>query len=215
MVSRKNVGVSEEAGAGFEPVGAASDSCERFDVVIVGCGSSGLYTELNLPAEMSGACLRKRRRRAAIPCLRRGRICVLLDEDDYDSFYEDTMRAGHYENRPKSVDICFAQARAVIDSLIGLGVAFERTPEGDLAYTREGGHTRARICYHADTTGQEITQTLLSAVEKLANVEIREHACMVDLVEEDGACAGVAIEGENGARTVVRSFRSSSSPRAG
>ena len=59
MVSRKNVGVSEEAGAGFESVGAASDSCERFDVVIVGCGSSGLYTALNLPAEMSVLVLAK------------------------------------------------------------------------------------------------------------------------------------------------------------
>ena len=131
MVSRKNVGVSEEAGAGFEPVGAASDSCERFDVVIVGCGSSGLYTALNLPAEMSVLVLAKTEASRCDSMLAQGGICVLLDEDDYDSFYEDTMRAGHYENRPKSVDIILRSTTAVRDSLIRLGVAFERTPEGD------------------------------------------------------------------------------------
>ena len=154
MVSKKNAGVSEEAGAGLELAGAASGSCERFDVVIVGCGSSGLYTALNLPAEMSVLVLTKTEAKRCDSMLAQGGICVLLDEDDYDSFYEDTMRAGHYENRPESVDIMIRSSRAVIESLIGLGVAFERTPKGDLAYTREGGHTRARICYHADTTGQ-------------------------------------------------------------
>ena len=157
MVSKKNAGVSEEAGAGLELAGAASGSCERFDVVIVGCGSSGLYTALNLPAEMSVLVLTKTEAKRCDSMLAQGGICVLLDEDDYDSFYEDTMRAGHYENRPESVDIMIRSSRAVIESLIDLGVAFERTPKGDLAYTREGGHTRARICYHADTTGQEIT----------------------------------------------------------
>lgn len=59
MVSKKSAGVSEEAGAGLELANAASGSCERFDVVIVGCGSSGLYTALNLPAEMSVLVLTK------------------------------------------------------------------------------------------------------------------------------------------------------------
>lgn len=205
MVSKKNAGVFKGVGVGLELAGAASGSCERFDVVIVGCGSSGLYTALNLPVEMSVLVLTKTEAKRCDSMLAQGGICVLLDEDDYDSFYEDTMRAGHYENRPESVDIMIRSSRAVIESLIDLGVAFERTPEGDLAYTREGGHTRARICYHADTTGQEITQALLSAVEELSNAEIREHTCVVDLVEEDGACAGVVVEGENGVRSVVRS----------
>ena len=34
-----------------------------------------------------------------------GGICVLKDENDYDSYFEDTMRAGHYENNKESVDI--------------------------------------------------------------------------------------------------------------
>ena len=114
MVSKKNAGVSEEAGAGLELAGAASGSCERFDVVIVGCGSSGLYTALNLPAEMSVLVLTKTEAKRCDSMLAQGGICVLLDEDDYDSFYEDTMRAGHYENRPESVDIMIRSSRAGI-----------------------------------------------------------------------------------------------------
>ena len=37
--------------------------------------------------------------------LAQGGICVLKDENDYDSYFEDTMRAGHYENNKESVDI--------------------------------------------------------------------------------------------------------------
>ncbi len=29
--------------------------------------------------------------------LAQGGICMLPDEDDYDSYFEDTMKAGHYE----------------------------------------------------------------------------------------------------------------------
>lgn len=197
--------VSETIENGPNAVVGASEPCEHVDVVIVGCGSSGLYTALNLPVDMNVLMLSKTEVARCDSMLAQGGICVLLDEEDYDSFYEDTMRAGHYENRPESVDIMIRSSRAVIDSLIGLGVSFERTPEGDLAYTREGGHSRARICYHADTTGREITRSLLAAVEKLSHVEIREHTCVVDLVEEGGACAGVVVEGENGVRSVIRS----------
>lgn len=43
--------------------------------------------------------------------LAQGGICVLRDESDYDSYFEDTMRAGHYENRKESVDIMIRSSR--------------------------------------------------------------------------------------------------------
>ena len=87
---------------------------------------------------------------------------MLRDEEDYDSYFEDTMRAGHYENRRESVDIMIRGSRSVIDHLLALGVRFEKNPDGTLAYTREGAHSRPRICFHKDITGKEITTTLLS-----------------------------------------------------
>lgn len=44
--------------------------------------------------------------------LAQGGICVMRDENDYDDFFEDTMRAGHYENNKESVDIMIRSSRA-------------------------------------------------------------------------------------------------------
>lgn len=99
--------------------------------------------------------------------LAQGGICVLRDESDYDSYFEDTMRAGHYENRKESVDIMIRSSRDVINDLLNFGVRFAKNPDGSLAYTREGAHSRPRICFHEDITGKEITTTLLSHVKKM------------------------------------------------
>ena len=116
--------------------------------------------------------------------LAQGGICVLHDKDDYDSFMEDTLKAGHYENRRESVDIMIRSSRPVIDELIGYGVDFARKADGSLDYTREGCHSRARILFHEDITGKEITSHLLAAVRQLPNVTIRDFTTMVDIVTD-------------------------------
>ncbi len=50
----------------------------------------------------------------------------MKDENDYDSYFEDTMRAGHYENNKESVDIMIRSSRDVINDLVGYGVRFEK-----------------------------------------------------------------------------------------
>ena len=49
---------------------------------------------------------------------------MLLDDKDYDSYFEDTMKAGRYENRKESVDIMLRSSQAVINSLEKYGVEF-------------------------------------------------------------------------------------------
>lgn len=139
----------------------------HYDVVIVGCGVGGLYTALNLPEDKQILMLSKAELETCDSMLAQGGICVLRDEDDYDSYFEDTMRAGHYENRKESVDIMIRGSRDVINDLIGYGVQFERNEDGSLAYTKEGAHSKPRICFHEDITGEEITTHLLSAVKQL------------------------------------------------
>ena len=162
------------------------------DVVIVGCGVGGLYAALNLPADADVVMLSKGAVDECDSMLAQGGICVLPEAADYDAFFEDTMRAGHYENRRESVDIMIRSSRSVVNDLLALGTRLERDADGGLAFTREGAHSRPRICYHADVTGKEITEHLLAAVRRLPNVRILEHTAMIDLVVEDGACKGVA-----------------------
>lgn len=167
---------------------------ESYDVVIAGCGVAGLYTALHLPSSMRVLMLSKGPLDHCDSMLAQGGICVLLDESDYDSFFEDTMAAGHYENRTKSVEIMIRESRQTLDDLVDRGVDFARLENGDLDYTREGGHSRPRICYHGDTTGKEITSTLQQHVRELPNVEMREYIQAVDLLVKDGACAGLLVQ---------------------
>ena len=108
----------------------------KTDVVIVGCGVGGLYCALNLPKDKKIIVVTKSVASESDSFLAQGGICVLRDENDYDSFYEDTMKAGHYENKPESVDIMIRSSRAVINDLVSYGAQFAKAGE-DFDYTRE------------------------------------------------------------------------------
>lgn len=167
---------------------------QNYDVVIAGCGVAGLYTALSLPRDMKILMLSKEDIASCDSMLAQGGICVLRDENDYDAYFEDTMRAGHYENRRESVEIMIRSSRGIINHLLALGVQFEKNGDGSLAYTREGAHSRPRICFHKDITGEEITTTLLSHVKTLRNVTIMEYTTMTDIIEKDGICIGIKAE---------------------
>ena len=174
-----------------------------FDTVIAGAGVGGLFTALHLPAEQKILMIAKEDLESCDSMLAQGGICVQHDDDDYDSFFEDTMRAGHYENRKESVDIMIRNSRDVIDQLIAYGVDFNRKPDGSLDYTKEGAHARPRICYHADITGKEITTKLQTAVKALPNVEIMEYTTMTDIMEENGVCTGMIAETREGDKLII------------
>ena len=177
---------------------------EKFDIVIVGCGCSGLYTALHLPRDKKILMICKEDLESCSSMLAQGGICVQHDDDDYDSFFEDTMKAGHYENRKESVDIMIRSSRHVIDELLKLGVRFDMQEDGTLNYTREGAHAKPRICFHEDITGKEITTTLLYHVTKLDNVEIREYTTMTDIIVEDGVCKGIIATTKDGDTLTIR-----------
>ncbi|MBD9274853.1 L-aspartate oxidase, partial [Clostridium sp.] len=171
---------------------------ENYDVVIVGCGVGGLYTALNLPSEGRILMICKEDIESCDSMLAQGGICVLRDETDYDAYFEDTMRAGHYENRKESVDIMIRSSRDVINNLLKLGVGFDKNPDGSLKYTKEGAHSQPRICFHEDITGKEITTTLQTRVKELPNVEIREYTVMTDILVENGICTGILAKNAAG-----------------
>jgi len=169
----------------------------KTDILIVGSGAAGLYCALNLPQDKNITIVTKDTAERSDSFLAQGGICVLKDESDYNSFYEDTMRAGHYENNPESVDIMIRSSRKVIGDLVDYGVQFEKQGE-EFAYTKEGAHSRPRILFHEDQTGKEITSNLLKAVRQLPNVKIVEKYTMVDIISKDNVCFGIVGHDENG-----------------
>jgi len=134
--------------------------------------------------------------------LAQGGICVLRDDEDYDSYYEDTMKAGHYENNPRSVELMIRSSQEVIGDLIACGAEFEKDENG-YVYTREGAHSRPRILFHEDETGKEITSKLLATVRKLSNVTLVEHYTMVDLLTKDNVCYGIVGHDRDGVYSTI------------
>lgn len=167
------------------------------DILIVGTGASGLFAALHLPEDRQILMITKEEVRQSDSFLAQGGICVLRDDSDYESFKEDTLKAGHYENRVESVDIMIRSSRDVIRELIGYGVEFANK-DGQLEYTREGCHSKPRILFHEDITGEEITSKLLKEVQSRKNITIREHMTMIDLVEENNCCYGIIAMDQNG-----------------
>lgn len=126
---------------------------------------------------------------------------MLKDESDYDSYFEDTMKAGHYENDKKSVEIMIRSSQDVIKDLVSYGADFRKDENGNFVFTSEGAHSHHRILFHEDETGKEITTHLLEAVKKLDNVTLMDHTTMLDIVEKDNVCYGAVLQLSDGTIT--------------
>ncbi len=167
------------------------------DYVIVGTGVSGLYCALNLPKDSNIIMITKDSMENSDSFLAQGGICVLVDEDDYDGYFNDTMNAGHNENNPETVEIMIRSSRRLIDDLVNYNVDFAMD-NGKLLYTKEGAHGRPRILFHEDITGKEITSKLLAAVKKLSNVKMLEYTTMTDLIMDGNNCLGIVAKSNSG-----------------
>ncbi len=178
---------------------ATNKAVTHTDVLIVGSGCSGLIAALHLPADKKITVITKRNVERSDSFLAQGGMCMLDDMSDYDAYFEDTMKAGHYENDEGSVDLMIRYSHELADELIGYGVRFTRNEDGSLDFTREGGHSRPRILFYKDITGREITEKLWAEVLTRDNIEIIEYQKMVDLIIRDNCCYGAVVK-DNSAR---------------
>ena len=179
------------------------NSVQKYDVLIAGTGVAGLCCALNLPRDMRVLMLTKAAADESDSFLAQGGICMLRGEEDFRGYFDDTLRAGHYENDAAAVEQMIRLSPAMIAELVENGVEFARDEEGNFRFTREGGHSRPRILFHDDVTGEEITSKLLALVRALPNVEIREHTELVDIIAEGNECFGGVVRSEDGKLTDV------------
>ena len=171
---------------------------KRTDVLIVGTGCSGLYCALQLPQDMQILMISKSDLESSDSFLAQGGMCTLRSDDDFESFFQDTLKAGHYENDRESVKIMIQSSKAVVEDLLSYGTEFDRDEEGNLLYTREGAHSNNRILFHEDITGKEITSSLLGKVIERSNITLMEYTTMIDILEKDNRCYGAVLRNEDG-----------------
>ena len=170
----------------------------KTDILIIGSGCSGLYCALHLPQDKRITIITKSDLESSDSFLAQGGMCMLKDDFDYKSYFEDTMRAGHYKNDEKSVEIMIRSSQDIVQDLLHYGVDFQRESDGTLAFTREGAHSAQRILFHEDITGKEITSKLLAQVKERENISLMEYTTMLDLLCKDNSCYGAVIRHEDG-----------------
>ncbi len=181
---------------------------QDYDVLIAGTGVAGLCCALNLPRDTRILMLTKAAVDESDSFLAQGGICMLRGTEDFESYFEDTMRAGHYENDETAVRQMILSSPEMIAELVQDGVEFARDERGEFRFTREGGHSRPRILFHDDVTGKEITSKLLSIARRRENIVIREYSELVDIVCKDNECYGGIVRDVNTGelRTVFARF---------
>lgn len=170
----------------------------KTDTVIIGSGVAGVFAALCLPEDMDILVITKEDFDECDSYLAQGGVCVLKDIADFKCYFEDTMKAGHYENNPESVKIMIKESPEVIGQLVDLGVQFDTSDDGEFDYTREGAHRQNRILHHKDETGKEITATLLAIAREKKNITFVNRTTMIDLIEKDNTCYGIVCEDELG-----------------
>lgn len=166
---------------------------KEYDVVVVGTGAAGLFAALKVNEKNSILMITKDKLENSDSYLAQGGICMLLNDEDYDSYFEDTMRAGRYENNKESVDVMIRSSQDIIKELISYDVDFDRNENGEFSFTREGAHSTFRILHHKDVTGKEITSKLLAAAKTKKNITMSEYTTMVDIIENHNEIQGIVI----------------------
>lgn len=173
----------------------------------MGSGLAGLYAALNFPPDVDILMLSKKERHQSNSSLAQGGIaCVLdLENDSYDLHIEDTFIAGGRENDPDAVTQLVEEGPGDVLKTIEYGVQYDRDENGQLIKTLEGGHCRRRILHHKDTSGKEMVDKLVLAVEKLPNVTLSDETMVTSMTRiKNGFEIEVMSEGKH--KTVYTDF---------
>ncbi|MFE9134890.1 L-aspartate oxidase [Streptomyces sp. NPDC007355] len=166
------------------------------DVVVVGSGVAGLTAALRCTAAgLRTVVVTKARLDDGSTRWAQGGIAAALGEGDTpEQHLDDTLVAGAGLCDERAVHALVTEGPDAVRRLIATGADFDKTADGEIALTREGGHHRRRIAHAGgDATGAEISRALVEAIRD-RGVRTIEHALVLDLLTDaEGRTAGVTL----------------------
>ena len=180
------------------------------EVIVVGSGIAGLTAALH--AAESGCrvvVVTKDVLEHANTRFAQGGIAgVMFDDDAAGDHIRDTMIAGAGLNDESAVEVLVEEGPARIRELIDLGVAFDRGADGAFVKGLEAAHSYPRILHAGgDATGTAIERALVARL-RASDVEVIEHAFLVDLITTDDRVVGLdLLVGERPGTPGVRETR--------
>jgi L-aspartate oxidase len=179
------------------PTDRSDRAAEDVDVLVVGSGVAGLSAALAVPEGLTVLLATKDRLGHSATRYAQGGIAAVLDlvDDSVAAHVADTLAAGAGLCDPVAVRMLAAEGGQAIADLRARGVRFDQAElDGELARTREGGHSRSRVVHAGgDATGAELERALTEAVRASAAVRSAEHTFLVDLVTTDDRVTGALL----------------------
>jgi L-aspartate oxidase len=122
-----------------------------------------------------------------------GIAAVLQPADSYQSHAQDTEKGGAGLCDHAAVEVVIKEGPERVLELLDWGAHFDKkegNPHG-LDFTREGGHSFARILHaYGDATGKELAQTLIRTLRSREQIRVSENSFVLDLITEENRCLG-------------------------
>src|SRR3954467_8656878 len=174
------------------------------DVLVIGGGVAGLRAAIAAADEGAEVLLlTKDTVDQSNTWYAQGGIAAVLQQplDSYQSHVEDTEKGGAGLCDHEAVEMVINEGPQRVLELLDWGAHFDKdaTKAHGLSFTREGGHSFARIVHaYGDATGQELAKTLIRTVRSKESIRISERTFCTDLLTHDGHCMGclALIDGE-------------------
>src|SRR2546421_10104491 len=164
------------------------------DILVIGAGIAGLRAALEVPANLDVLVVTKDTLQQSSSAFAQGGIAgVLSPEDRFENHIEDTIRAGGGLCDRAIVELVIREAPEQINDLIRFGTHFDEE-DGQLALTREGGHSHRRIVHAlGDATGFEVMRAIIERARQALHVTLWDDTFTLDLLTHEGACVGALV----------------------
>jgi len=161
---------------------------EKYDVLIIGAGISGLYAAMNIPKSKKVLVVCKDIPWECNTFYAQGGMVTALNEADVPVHVEDTMSAGGYHNNKEAVEILSRTSLQTTADIIDKGMEFDKDTIGNILFTKEAAHSVERIVHAGgDATGRYMHYFMM--VQNMH--QLQKNTLVYDLLIEDGRCYGV------------------------
>ena len=189
------------------PISTAATQQLFADCLIVGSGVAGLRAAIEAA---NGGC------EVAIVCKKTlqdsntwnaqgGIASVLGSGDSFSSHIDDTLNTGCGICNRDTVEQVIKDGPGLVKELLEWGTEFDKSQDGSISITLEGGHSFARVAHAlGDSTGKAIAQALIHKVRSLSNITVIENYYAIDIItNEDGVCLGIVGQNAKGTMEII------------
>lgn len=158
-----------------------------FDILIIGCGVSGLASAIKLAEAGKKVGIVTREKDPNISNTYWAQGGIIFPQENDRELVGDILKASAKTSLNQAAENLSQNGRKVLSELLmeKAQTSFESDEEGNLLFTKEAAHSEARILYKGDYTGKEIQISLLNYLKdknRFPNVTLLTGHTAIDLL---------------------------------